>query len=351
MKHCLPCNLDFPHDRRFCGSCGGSLSDSTTCEFCGDVVESKWKFCTGCGNTLRRAAPLEDSSTPASSVAAAIEPKRASETANASTPEWYAAPELFRDRDESTVESRRPNFVINPDRSRKYSSPVGPRENGGTPHSGKDVPTLSMLSTYGESEPVPRLRIPPRYPIVLSLALIALLVMVTFGGWYVWAHRASSSRAERATGEEPSAMGNQFASTVADETPAEHRTAENVDDVWKRLKQQRITASATDKDAIIAALEQAEKKYPNDYRFPYERAKLSITGVTSHHEAFAALASAAEKAIDNGKAQDMLDSLLADKDGDFWKPSHGHHEWHALLEALEHKDKSQLASLRHSIMT
>ena len=337
MKHCLPCNLDFPDDRRFCGSCGGPLSDSTTCAFCGDVIESKWKFCTGCGNTLPRGASLENSQSQVSSVE------------SSSTPEWYAAPELLGERDETTVESRRPsNFVNTPPPPRQYSAPVS-AGNGGSLRGGKDVPTLSMLSAYGDSEPAAKSRTPTRYPIVLALMLIGFFAIVSFGGWYVWAHRASagSAHAERAAGEEQSAMGNQFPSTVADEPSAERRSAGNADDEWERLKQQRITASATDKSAIIAALEEAEKKYPHDYRFPYERAKLSIKGVTSHHEAFAALATAAEKAIDNGKAQEMLDNLLADKDGDFWRPSHGHLEWHALLEALEHKDKTELSELRH----
>jgi hypothetical protein len=98
---------------------------------------------------------------------------------------------------------------------------------------------------------------------------------------------------------------------------------------------------------MIAAFEDAEKKYPRDYRFPYERAKLSIKGVTSHHEAFGALSAAGEKAIDNGKAQEMLDSLMADQDGDFYKLSRGHHEWQALVQALSNKDKRGLNELHH----
>ncbi len=338
MKHCLPCNLDFSDDRRFCGSCGRALSDSTTCEFCGDVIESKWKFCTGCGNTLTRGPSLENFHNQESSIE------------SSSTPEWYAAPELLRERDETTVASRRPGNSVNTlSPPRKYSAPPVPSGNGESQQNGKGVPTLSMLSAYGESEPVTKVRMPRRFPIVLSLTLIAFFVIVSFGGWYVWAHRASagSAGAELPTGKEQSAVSNQLASAPAEETAPLRRSVGNADDEWKRLKQQRVSATAADKDAIIAALEQAEKKYPNDDRFPYERAKLSITGVTSHHEAFAALATAAEKAIDNGKAQEMLDSLLADENGDFWKPSHGHREWHELLGALEHKAKAELIELRH----
>jgi len=43
----------------------------------------------------------------------------------------------------------------------------------------------------------------------------------------------------------------------------------------------------------------------------------------------------------------MLDSLKADEDGDFYKLSRGHHEWQALEEALQNKDKAGLKALRH----
>ena len=133
-------------------------------------------------------------------------------------------------------------------------------------------------------------------------------------------------------------------STVA---PGQTTTSRSGDEEIKRLRERRIGAKPSESGEIIAAFEDAEKKYPNDYRFPYERAKLSIKGVTSHHEAFSALSVAAEKAIDNGKAQEMLDSLMADKDGDFYKVSRGHHEWQALVQALSNKDKRGLNELRH----
>jgi len=38
----------------------------------------------------------------------------------------------------------------------------------------------------------------------------------------------------------------------------------------------------------------------------------------------------------------MLNSFIADKDGDFYKLSHGHHEWEAIEQALRNKDKGVL---------
>jgi len=43
----------------------------------------------------------------------------------------------------------------------------------------------------------------------------------------------------------------------------------------------------------------------------------------------------------------MLDNLMADKDGDFYKLSRGHSEWQALEEALRSKDKVALKALHH----
>jgi hypothetical protein len=122
---------------------------------------------------------------------------------------------------------------------------------------------------------------------------------------------------------------------------------DGAEEEWKRLREKRVGAKPSETNEVINAFEEAEKKYPRDYRFPYERAKLSIKGITSHHEAFGALSLAGQKAIDNGTAQEMLDSLIADQDGDFYKLSRGHHEWQALEEALRNKDKTSLKILHH----
>jgi len=100
----------------------------------------------------------------------------------------------------------------------------------------------------------------------------------------------------------------------------------------------------SDRSAILQAFARAEKQYPSDYRFPYERAKLAIkeSESHSHDEAFSALSLAAEMAINSGKAHEMLDDLKADKGGDFHKLSHGHHEWAHLAEALKSRDTSLL---------
>ena len=346
MKHCQLCNLNFPAGYRFCGLCGGHLTDSITCLECGELVDSKWKFCTGCGKTL-----IDESITmnvhPAASQTDSELPLKTS-AADTSPREWYAAPELFEKGEEITAppvrgDERPASF---PPATQARSTPLVWGTNRSGSRNSRDIPTLTMLSAYGQPEPVQKTGTPTRYPVVIGGVLIVAITLLGSGGLYLWSRpSASPSNTETLPGQSHHGIPNQFASTSAGETPAERAVANYADEEWKRLREKRVGAKASEADHVTHLLEEAEEKYPKDYRFPYERAKLSIKGILSHHETFSALASAADKAIDNGKAQEMLDNLLADKDGDFWKPSHGHREWPALEEALRNRDKAALKAL------
>ncbi|HVS80375.1 MAG TPA: hypothetical protein VHE60_01415 [Pyrinomonadaceae bacterium] len=214
----------------------------------------------------------------------------------------------------------------------------------------RSAPTLTMLSAYGK----PDAPTPFRWwhGVILGLFFLLFVGGLGIGGWYWWSHRGSVAQTtpptDSNTGPLPEnsspSPSSKPTSTIA---TGQMTTSRSADEEIKRLRERRIGAKPSETSEIIAAFEDAEKKYPTDYRFSYERAKLSITGITSHHEAFGALALAGEKAIDNGKAQEMLDSLMADKDGDFYKLSRGHHEWMTLEEALRKKDKAALKALHH----
>jgi len=103
-----------------------------------------------------------------------------------------------------------------------------------------------------------------------------------------------------------------------------------------------MSAKPSERPRIYQALAKVEKQYPRDYRFPYERAKLAVTG--SHRAAaFKALNSAAEKAITTGKANEMLSGLETDKADDFSKLSQARPEWSRLVAALKKKDTSLLS--------
>jgi hypothetical protein len=371
MKHCPQCNLDFPDTYRFCGSCGGALSDSRRCPGCGELTEGKWTFCTSCGKSLssdsvsdqasppKTPEPVDLSAPPSSSPTPRTPPpptltlppsdqptatdRQRSERA---TPqEWYSAPDLF---EETTTAAPAP--IPRQDVVPKTMAPTRQVIAPPPAKEERSAPSLTMLSAYGEPEAPYQFRW--WHGAILGLLFLLLLGGLGFGGWYWWSHRGSVAQitppADSNTNPPPeNSSTSPSATSTSTAAPGQTTTSRSVDEEIKRLRARRIGAKPSESGEIIAAFEDAEKKYPNDYRFPYERAKLSIKGVTSHHEAFSALALAAEKAIENGKAQEMLDSLMADKDGDFYKPSRGHHEWQALVQALTNKDKRGLNELRH----
>ena len=360
MKHCQECNLDFPESYRFCGSCGGGLRHALSCLGCGELVESKWTFCTNCGKRLsaeNQASPSEapefrepPAASPIPMVAtshAMPAPVLEQRMGNGAPREWYAAPDLFEDADETTAASNLPREVIP---KTTIAVPLAPaqRESG----NGKAPPTLTMLSAYGESGTNASPEWQRHHLLLVGLLLLVFFGMLGFGGWYWWTHRASvaqfSPQAESPVA--PAAADSSASASAASSgttSPGRTKTSGSAEEEWQRLREKRISARPSETSEIIATFETAERTYPNDYRFPYERAKLSIKGITTHHEAFGALSQAAEKAIDNGKAQEMLDSLKADGDGDFYKLSRGHREWQTLAQALSNKDKKGLSELHH----
>jgi len=126
------------------------------------------------------------------------------------------------------------------------------------------------------------------------------------------------------------------------ETTTTQQVAANPEDELKQLQEKRMSAKPSERPRIYQALAKVEKQYPRDYRFPYERAKLAMKGEHSS-AAFKALTAAAEKAIQTGKAGEMLSGLEEDKTGDFSKLSQGRFEWSRLVAALKRKDTSLLS--------
>ena len=370
MKHCPKCNLDFPDSFRFCGSCGGSLSDSRRCAGCGELTEGKWTFCTSCGKPLssdsasdqasppKTPEPVDLPAPPSSSPTPRTPPLQTltllpSEQPTAADPqrservtpqEWYSTADLF---DETTATSPaaplpQQDLMRKTIASSQVMAPPAKDE--------RSAPTLTMLSAYGEPEAPYQFRW--WHVAILGLFFLLLVGGLGIGGWYWWSHRGSVAQITPPTDSNTTAppensstsLSSKPTSTIA---PGQATTSRSGDEEIKRLRERRTGAKPSESSEIVSAFEDAENKYPTDYRFPYERAKLSIEGITSHHEAFSALALAGEKAIDNEKAQEMLGSLMADKDGDFYKLSRGHREWQTLEEALRNKDKAALKTLHH----
>jgi len=248
--------------------------------------------------------------------------------------EWYAVPDLFHESTETTATP-----IPTRDRVPKATALSLPVTAPPQPRTERSAPTLTILSAYGEPETPGQFQ--KWQAAIVGLFFLVLLSGLGIGGWYWWSHRGSAAQttpaADSNPGLSPAPSSTSPASTST--TPGQMITSRAADEEVTRLRERRIGGKPSESGEIVAAFEEAEKKYPTDYRFPYERAKLSIKGITTHHEAFGALSLATQKAIDNGKAQEMLESLVADKDGDFYKLSRGHHEWQALVQALSSKDK------------
>ncbi len=124
------------------------------------------------------------------------------------------------------------------------------------------------------------------------------------------------------------------------QTPA----AKAEDAALAQLRQLRLSAKEKDSSRILKDLAEKEKKFADDYRFPYERAKVFIADPSKdlYQKAFIALNRAAQKAISKGQAGEMLRNLVNDGDGDFQKLSHGHREWSQLQKALKKNDAGML---------
>lgn len=306
MKHCPPCDLEFPDHFWFCGACGGALTSRVRCSGCGEFTDTEWPFCTNCGTKLSAsAADLHDEETTTK------------------------APALSHQR--RVVPDTRATQAMD---SHLLSE-------------ARSAPTLTILSAYGEPEAQPPFRW--WHGAIFGFLLLLFLGVLGIGGWYLWSPSRSVTQTAQPSNPNPGPHAENVSTAPSFEptstiTPQEVHSA---DEEITRLRERRIVANTSETIEIISALEQAEKEYPNDYRFPYELSKLSIKGTTSHAEAFEPLARATQKAIDNGQADEMLNRLIADKYGDFHKLSHGHYEWEAIEQALRKKEKAVLKTGTH----
>ncbi len=102
-------------------------------------------------------------------------------------------------------------------------------------------------------------------------------------------------------------------------------------------------------EELIERLKELQLSYDYDFRFPLERARMSLKILqrdTRHHEiAWEYLEMAAEMAIRNGDNHEMLAMLEGAEDDryhDFWKLATHHSKWHPIEKALKHADLSAL---------
>lgn len=273
-------------------------SSGVTCTYCGSPVETRYAFCWSCGHSTKpEAAPS----------------KQARETIAVSN-------RIIADDDEPTIHL--------------------------------DVGRLQpAMFSWALSEPTETSR--PSSRLKLTATVVIGLLLVMLGGF--WLRGLLSRFGNNADAQQVTSNLHTVAGVVPKIEPttanAETKTASNpasnqAEEELRKLRERRTAASSSDRLTILQLFANTEKRYPDDYRFPYERAKLAINGIEtrSHDEAFNALSLAAGTAIKADKADEMLKGLETDRMGDFHKLSHGHREWMQIIEALKRKDATLLAS-------
>ncbi len=266
---------------------------ATPCTRCGELIETRYPFCWKCGNTMTQ---------PQTS--------HGDRSSNAE-----ASDDELSDTDEQTVqhESHRPV------RSKIF---------------------FDVLDKESDRPRIPK-------GSVLKLLAVALIGVLSLSiGLFVLTRApekiVSASETEALSPIVPATQSSAPSPeiAIADVPESAPAKASPVDAELTKLRELSIDSKSSNRSAIFKTIAKAEGKYPDDYRFPYERARLAVSSRrgASTNEAFAALARAAEKAINAGKAREMLDSLLADKTGAFRRLAQAHREWSQLLETLKSKN-------------
>lgn len=266
------------------------------CSNCGSSIEAKYAFCWKCGNAM----DAETKRNPGTLMSSAID---------------------FDDELTVQHEARPPNATMLPWTT--SSSLRRPATSRGA------VLKLLGIGAIGVT--------------VVSLGLFALFRSET--------QTASATPAQpvvtqpAVTDEAPATFTTEVSRAAPDQTTATQQAPATPEEELKKIRERGMKASASERSKIFQAFAKIEKQYPRDYRFPYERAKFAVKASrrSARSEAFKALNVAAQKAIDTGKASEMLSGLETDKSGDFSELSHGRYEWGRLVAALKRKDPSLLS--------
>ena len=180
------------------------------------------------------------------------------------------------------------------------------------------------------------------------LALFGLIGLVAIGS-IVWLLLRSSSSAVPISGANDQTT-NIPQSPSHKDTGATQRAAtiSPADSEFLTLNERRRHATAAQHAEIAGALKVAEARYPDDYRFPYEHAKMEVSDQPPHDEVIGLLFVAGKKAIDGGRADEMLSDLVKEEGHEFGGFSRDHRrDWDILKEALRKRDKSAL-EVRHT---
>src|SRR4030095_14767468 len=263
-------------------------SKLVSCAHCGAEIEGRYAYCWKCGNSLTQK----------------------SEPAERAAGDNHLL-EADPDDEELTVqhEGHAPKSMF------AWAASKTPKRS----HSGRSVLKLGLIAVVG-----------------LGLVLVAVFALTSLFSRVAPATAATAGDTTTPTASSAAKGSEQSGSTGSPAPTLPTAAVMNApDDELKQLREKRVVAKASDRTAILGSFARVEKRYPADYRFPYERAKFVSNGLQSTSWAFAILSKAADKAISAGKAREMLERLEADKTGDFRKLSAERREWTQLQETLK----------------
>jgi hypothetical protein len=224
----------------------------------------------------------------------------------------------------------------------RTASTLDPPSGNKTPSPGPSRSTSTFPSFLNQTVPEPD---SPSGSGTAAKRIIAGLVGLVLIGALIWLAVRSSPPAGPASDTNDQGANQAARSTNISQTAAQTSTLSPEDAELLTVRERIASARRSERPQLVEDLRSAEQKYPANYRFPYERAKLSIKGVASHNEAFAALLVAAERAMNAGQTKEMLSELMTGKDTYFRRTSRGHREWDTLVEALKNEDRAKLSDL------
>src|SRR5258708_38961799 len=127
----------------------------------------------------------------------------------------------------------------------------------------RSAPTLTMLSAYGEAEAPSQFRW--WQGAILGL-FVLIFIGIGFAGWYWWSHRGSVTQTTPAADSNtdpaaPNSSTSSPAKSTATAAPGQMATGGSADEEIKRLRERRSGAKPAETNQILAAIQDAEKKY------------------------------------------------------------------------------------------
>lgn len=241
--------------------------------------------------------------------------------------------------------------LVMPSAPTVFSTPMSGRQAVASPADSinKTIAAPDFGASFGYTTPE---RNNSKLPLIIGAALAFIFLSVIVGAVVWWQMQKSD---EQASGNQNlnqnlqvRANTNTPANSVSNSNSSNFNSSPNspADDEFTRLQSKLETSTPAQKKALDSELKNVEDKYPNDYRFTYQRAKLETVSSKEHHEAFEMLFGAGEKAIKADKSTNLLGDLQRDKDLDL-KRLISHKEWTTLENALRNKDAKTLEVKEH----